>query len=144
MAHLFLDGAPVDRAILGTNDGLNYGRFDAPGLEVRRYELLASAEEVIAAFSSAFTVLVEEMRVDDLRDDEPSALMRMGYPTLREAFRWPRELCEVIDIFLDVEILSFFAPFTAESQLVINSTDEVRIDDLGLHIVGRCFRRRQV
>jgi hypothetical protein len=140
---VLLDGTSVAAAILGTNDSLGYGRFDAPGLEVHRYEFSASADEIILALSSAFAALVAEMKVDDLLDGEPSALMRMGYPTLREAFHWPRELREVVEVFLHNEILVAFMPFTDQSDFVINSTDEIHINESGLRLLGRCFRRRR-
>src|SRR5689334_4389619 len=103
MAAFFVDGATIEPALLGTNDGLNYGRFDAPGLEVHAYEVRVGIEEVLAAKSADFDKLVEEMRTDDLLDDEPSALMRMGYPTMRDAFAHPDDLREVIRIFMDRE-----------------------------------------
>jgi hypothetical protein len=142
MAAFFVDGATIEPPLLGTNDGLNYGRFDAPGLEVHAYEVRIGIEEVLAAMSAEFEKLVEEMRTDDLLDDEPSALMRMGYPTMRDAFAHPDDLREVIRIFMHREILWTFARFSEQSQYIINSTDAIHVDPNGLRFVGRCFARR--
>jgi hypothetical protein len=141
MVVCFVDGARVDPSLLGTNDGLNYGRFDAPGLEVHTYEVRIEIEELLPAMAGAFDDLVVEMRTDDRLDVEPSALMRMGYPSLRAAFDHPAELREVIDIFMHRDILVAFAPYTAQSEFIVNSTDEILVDDAGLTLRGRCFRR---
>lgn len=127
--------------MLRTNDGLNYGRFDAPGLEVHSYEFSATAEEIIGAFSKAFDDLVTEMRVDDRNDEDPSPLLRMGYPTLQDAFAQPNDLAEVIEIFLDRNILEHFVPGTELSEFVINSTDSIHVDQYAVLLRGRCFRR---
>jgi hypothetical protein len=142
MASFFVDGEALEQALLGTNDGLNYGRFDAPGLEVHAYEVRVGIDEVLAAMSADFDKLVEEMRTDDLLDDEPSALMRMGYPTMRDAFAHPDDLREVIRIYMHREILWTFAPFSERSDYIINSTDEIHVAPDGLRFVGRCFARR--
>lgn len=140
---LLFDGKQVPLRSLGTNDGLNFGRFDAPGLEVHSYELCVSADELVVAMSAEFDALVEEMKVDDLLDDEPSALQLMCYPKLREALHWPEELREVIRIFLEREILIAFVPFSGESDFVINSVDRIFVTESGVTLAGRCFRCRR-
>ena len=142
MATLQIDGKPTELGTCGTNDGLGFGEFSAQGLVIHRYVFTASAEEVVAAFSPAFDELVEEMREDDKLDSAPSALQRMGYPTLPGAFAQPRELAEVIDIFLDRDILAHFAPFTDASRFVINSVDGLSVTESAVTIEGRCFARR--
>lgn len=93
------------------------------------------------AASSVGTNVVAEMRVDDIHDDQPSALMRMGYPTLREAFRHPDELREVIRVYLDREILCAFAPYTPRVVYTVNSTDAITVGESSVTIRGRCFAR---
>ena len=143
MPRLWVDGRSIEPAFLATNDGLNYGRFDAPGLEVHTYELVVTRGELIKAFSAAFDSLVAEMREDDLHDDHPSALKRMNYPSLNDAFFQPSELEEVIEIFLDREILSRWTPLTDACEFVINSTDAIQVTAAGVTLSGRCFRRRR-
>ena len=143
VTRFWLDGQSVEASVLATNDGLNYGRFDAPGLEVHTYELVVTRGELSAAFSVAFDSLVAEMREDDLHDDHPSALKRMNYPTLNDAFFHPSELEEVIRIFLDREILARWTPLTEASEFVINSTDAIQVTAAGVTLSGRCFRRRR-
>lgn len=139
---VLLDGQPTPANDLGTNDGLQYGRFDAPGLEVHSFEFTVGADELVEALSAHFSELVAEMREDDLRDEEPSALSRMGYPSLGNAFDSPAELKEVIDIFLDRTILETFLPFSERSEFIINSTDEIQVSRSEVTIRGRCFRKR--
>ena len=144
MAALQIDEIPTDLATCGTNDGLGFGRFSMPALVIRRYVFSASAEEVIAAFSRAFDELAEEMRVDDKADSSQSALQRMGYPPLRGAFAHPRELTEVIEIFLGRDILAHFVPSTDESKFVINSIEALSVTESAVTIEGRCFARFEV
>lgn len=143
MATLLFDGQAAPLSSLGMHDGLGYGRFDAPGLEVHSYEFFVSSGELAVAMSEEFDALVAEMREDDLLVDERSAFQRMEYPTLRHAFRHPKELEEVIDTFLHHDILVRFVPFSDRSEFVINSTDEIRVTESGVTLAGRCFRVRR-
>ena len=137
MATLLLDGVEVD----STRLGLNYGRFDAAGLEIHRYELRVTAAELLPPIGREFDDLVEEMKADDLMDPEPSPLAGMNYPTLMGAFAFPKEFAEAIEVFLDRSILAAFAPFTDATEFVINSTDRVFVGASDLSLAGRCFKR---
>ena len=143
LATLELDGVPVDLATCGTNDGLGFGRVSTPGVITRRYSFRASAEELVAAFSAAFDALVGEMRVDDLLDKSPSALQRMGYPTLRTAFDHPEALGEVIATFLGRDILARFVPLRDSSTFVINTIQTVSVTDTAVVLEGTCFAIRR-
>jgi hypothetical protein len=141
MITLLVDGKQVPLRSVGTNDGLGYGRFHVPGLEIHDYELFVGRDELVARMSEEFDALVAEMKEDDRLDDEPSALQRMGYPTLPDAFQHPEDFEKVIRTFLDRDILVAFLPFTEESDLVVNSTDQIRVTREGVTLSGRCFRR---
>jgi hypothetical protein len=142
MGSLWVNGELTSPSKVGSNDGLGFGRFNEPNLDIHAYELFVPADELTAALSDRFDALVAEMKTDDLLDVEPSALRRMSYPSLAGAFCHPIELEEVIRDHLHRDILQIFTPFSASTELIINSTDEIRVTDRGVTLIGRCFRKR--
>jgi hypothetical protein len=137
-----IDGQRVPAAIVGTNDGLNYGRFFQH--EPVAYEAVLPIA-CLGWYAPEFAALVDEMREDDKLDEQPSALAQMGYcRTLAEAAEHPDHpdlLAEVVRVFCDRELLAHHFPFDeASSQFVINSTDAISVVARSIVIRGRCWR----
>ncbi len=141
MVDIRIDGSTVGAGEVGTNDGLNWGRFEGDNLVVRPYSLIAPLEVLVDEFSESFAELVEETRLDDRLDDEPSALAKMGYPTLAEAIRHPKFLEDVLDVFLARDILNHFAPFQGGERYIINSMECATISAGAMTFNGRVFSR---
>jgi hypothetical protein len=134
-----IDGRPVPAAIVGTNDGLNYGRFfDHPTHEYQAVLPIACLDW----YAPEFAALVDEMREDDERFAEDSSFAQMGYRrTLTEAAEHPSLLADIIETFCDRELLAHHFPFNqSHSQYVINSTDAVHVIAGQIIIRGRCWR----
>ena len=83
------------------------------------------------------------MRIDDALKNSPTELMKMGYPSLEEAFAYPNLLAEAIQIFLDRDILCHYLSSCSKPDLVINSTDQVDVTQSELVIHGRCWDARK-
>ena len=138
---LRIAGRLVAPGLVGTNDGLNYGRFFA------RQPLAYEAQIPIAeldAYAEQFAALVDEMEVDDRLDppdEPPSELAQMGYPrTLAAAAEHPRRLAAVVKCFSHRELLGLCFPFEQlRSRYVINATDEVFVVAGLIVIRGRCW-----
>lgn len=137
----FLDGLEVDPRLLCVNADLNYGRFGADESDILLYEIRLTHLELANAIRSEFDELVAEMKSDDRKDDVPSELASMNYPTLAVALEcFPEQLAEVISTFLDRTVLDAFVQLSARSQVVINSTDIVVVGSDYVSLSGRCYR----
>jgi len=134
-----LNGNEIEAARFGVNDGLNFGRFDGVDRPLVSYELRVTRAELLSRIEGLWNSLVDEMRADDRLDETPSALARMGYPTLEGAFAFPASLGEVVETFLAVSVLNAFTPLSSGSMFVMNSVDAVVVDADSLSISGRCF-----
>ncbi|MEM7051103.1 MAG: hypothetical protein AAF604_15645 [Acidobacteriota bacterium] len=132
-----INGQPVSASAVGTNDGLNFGRFDHGEISVHPYQAWISGQSVLSALEASYARLLRELQEDD--PFEPSKLSEIGYPVLEEVLRsYPGHLSEVID-HLGRELLSTVFPFGAQSRYVINSLDGYEVEAKGLRIRGRCF-----
>lgn len=134
-----IGGALVPAAIVGTNDGLNYGRFF--GQEAVEYQAVLPIA-CLDWYAQEFAALVDEMREDDLLDDQPSPFAEIGYRrTLAEAAEYPLALAEAVETFCDRALLGRYFSFDeVRSKWVINSTDAVWVVAGQIVIVGRCWR----
>lgn len=135
-----VDGRRVPAATVGTNDGLNYGRFfDHPTVEYQAVLPIACLD----GYAAEFAALVDELREDDQLDDQPSPFARLGYVrTLAEAAEHPAELADALHGYCDRELLGHHFPFAAAtSELIINSTDAIFVVAGQIVICGRCWRR---
>jgi len=137
-----VDGARVPAAMVGTNEGLNYGQLD--GLETAAYQA-ALPLACLDWFGPAFVELVEELREDDRQYavDDPSEFAAIGYPrTLREAAQHPELLAKALATYADRDLLGHHFPFVeATAKFVINSTESVWVIADQVVIRGRCWVR---
>ncbi len=140
---LKISGDIPESARIVVNDGLNYGRFDNVRSTIYEYKFFVDRDELVASMSSSFTEIVEEMREDDKLDNEETELMKMGYPSLEQAFETPKLLADAISIFMDRDILVHYLPYTESYDYIINSTDRIVVDSSGLHIYGRCIAKNK-
>lgn len=136
-----VDGQPVPVARVGVNQGLNFGRFDAPGITTHDYECRLPSRLVLAHLAPGYARLVSELEADDVH--EPSRLGEIGYPELREVLlRHPAQFEEVLQ-HLGRELLAAVLPGTAGGGWVVNSIDGYDQSAEQLRIRGRCFRYRR-
>jgi len=136
---LAIDGRRVSTALVGTNDGLNYGRFfDRQPVEYQAVLPIAC----LGWYAPEFAALVDEMREDDRLDDQPGPFAAFGYRRdLAEAAEHPTALADAIHGSCDRELLAHHFPFDgARSEWVINSTDAVLVVAGQIVIRGRCWR----
>ncbi|HVH98829.1 MAG TPA: hypothetical protein VM869_08965, partial [Enhygromyxa sp.] len=136
---LAIDGRRVPAAIVGTNDGLNYGRFfDHPTHEYQAVLPLACLDW----YAPEFAVLADDMRKEDEHDDDPTSFAQIGWcRTLAEAAEHPLALADIVEVFCDRPLLEHHFPFEqSTSQYVINSTDAVFVVAGQIIIRGRCWR----
>ena len=134
-----VDGRPVSAAIVGTNDGLNYGRFfDHAPIDYQAVLPIACLDW----YAPEFAALADEMRKDDEHDDDPSSFAQIGWcRTLPEAAEHPSVLADIVETFCDRPLLEHHFPFEqSRSQYVINATDAVFVLAGQIIIRGRCWR----
>jgi len=61
----YLDEVVTNTNLITYNDGLNYGRFDAPDLKIHEYRIEISREDFIREIQAKFWDCLCEMRKDD-------------------------------------------------------------------------------
>ena len=136
-----LAGARVPIARIGTNDGLNYGRYLDDALVYQAVLPLARLDW----YAPEFAQLVDELREDDERYGDASRFAAFEYRrTLAEAAAFPDALADAIRGFCDRELLAHHFAFDENTnEIVINSTDAVFVVAEQIVIRGRCFGRRR-
>lgn len=130
---------PVPATLVGTNDGLGYGKFHRhPPIPYQAILPIACLDW----FAPKFAALADEMRDDDQHDDDPSPFAQIDWPrTLPDAANHPSALAEIVEIFCDRQLLAHHFPFNQQrTHYVINSTDAVHVLADQIIIRGRCFR----
>ena len=139
---LTVDNADVDLSLVTYNDGLNYGRFDTPGLEIHDYAAFFPHAEFVRLLSGTYAKCIAELKHDDEITGEVSALGAAGWPSIADLLGYSDLAVETIETFLDRDTFNAFGLDRPDAELVINSTDAVRVDADNVIISGRCFRRR--
>lgn len=124
------------------NDGLNYGRFDSSDLEIFPYEYSITKEEFITLMSCSYERCLAEIRRDDISCNDTSAFSRMNYADISSAFKHPEAFEEAIDTYFDRELFGKTLVQGEAQDFIINSTDNVKVSNAKITIIGRCFRRK--
>ena len=73
---------------------------------------------------------------------EVSGLAVAGWPPLDDLLNRSDLAVQTIGTFFDRDTFRAFGLYRVDADLVINSTDSVRVDVDNVIISGRCFRRR--
>ena len=137
----WIDGVVAKSDSVTYNDGLNFGRFDAPGLRIHKYKLQIDKDEFIREVQDEFRECLCEMREDDKATGNNSPFKRSGYKPLSKMFEHPHELAECIDIWFDRFILDKFIGLKDTFDYVINSIDEIKVTENKVLLSGKCFER---
>lgn len=137
---VLVQGIAVPIESMGTNDGLNYGRFFG------RAELPCTVRIPVSQLrwlAEPYRAAAREMQLDDRLDDAPSPYALLDYePDFDRATRQPTALAAVIGYFFDRDVLAHHVPYVeGQARYVINATDHVAIVDDCLVIRGRCWQR---
>ena len=139
---LTVDNADADISLVTYNDGLNYGRFDAPDLEVYPYSAFFPRAEFVRLLADIYDKCNVELKRDDEITGEVSELAAAGWPSLADLLSRSDLAVETIETFFDRDTFHAFGLYQSNADLVINSTDSVHLDADNVIISGRCFRRR--
>ncbi|UAB71459.1 hypothetical protein INR79_06085 [Vibrio sp. SCSIO 43132] len=121
------------------NDGLNFGRFVSKEVQVYPYEYVISKFDFIDLMSGSYEKCVDEIMQDDLNYNEVSVFGKMNYSAIDDAFKYPRELAEVIETFFVRELFSKTLDYSSNKKFVLNSTESIEVDIEKIIISGRCF-----
>ena len=62
---LTVDNTDVDLSLVTYNDGLNYGRFDAPELAIHDYAAFFPRADFIRLLSASYAKCMTELKHDD-------------------------------------------------------------------------------
>ena len=141
---LYVDGIATNTNLITYNDGLNFGRFDTPGLRIHKYKLEIDKDEFIKEIQDEFWHCLCEVREDDKTTGDHSPFKRSAYKPLSQMFEHPHELAECIDIWFDRYILDKFIGLKDTFDYVINSTDEIKVTETKVLLSGKCFERKVV
>ena len=141
IVRLTVDNTYVALSLVTYNDGLNYGRFDAPGLEIHSYAAFFPRTDFIRLLSADYAKCMAELKRDDERTGEVSDLAAAGWPPLSQLLTNADLAAETIECFLCRDTFNAFGLLHTDADFVINSTDVVRVDTENVIIMGRCFRR---
>ena len=139
---LTVDNADADLSLVTYNDGLNYGRFDVPDLEVHTYSLFFPRAEFVRLLGDVYDKCIAELKRDDEITGEMSDLSAAGWPALADLLSRNALAVETIETFFDRDTFHAFGLYKPNADLIINSTDTIRVDTDNVIISGRCFRRR--
>ena len=135
----FLEGQETSRVGIVVNSGLNFGRrWD--DLATRSYELSVPLAD-LGWLAAEFGECAEEMREDDISDDDPSPFVGLEYETdLFAAAQKPTAFAEVVGLFFGRRILErYFETDTTTFTLVINELEEVEVAGSSLRLKGWGF-----
>lgn len=138
---LTIDKTDVDRSLVTYNDGLNYGRFDFPGLEIHNYAVFFPQADFIRLVSTDYLRCMDELNDEDEFAGEVCPLAAAGFPPLDTLLTNFALAADTIKTFLDRDTFAAFGMLNSTADLVINSTDSVYVDSEYVVINGRCFRR---
>ncbi len=139
-----IDGIIKDTNLITYNDGLNFGRFDVPGLIIKNYSIEIEKDEFVQQLQDEFWRCLCEIREDDKATGEDSPFKKSGYKPLPQMFDHPDELSECITIWFDIYIFRKFIGYKDTFEYVINSTDEIKVHDSKVLIKGKCFKNKEV
>ena len=139
---LTVDNTDVDLSLVTYNDGLNYGRFDAPELAIHDYAAFFPRADFIRLLSASYAKCMTELKHDDEITGEVSGLAVAGWPPLDDLLNRSDLAVQTIGTFFDRDTFRAFGLYRVDADLVINNTDSVRVDVDNVIISGRCFRRR--
>ena len=140
----WMDGEVAKSDLVTYNDGLNFGRFDTPGLRVRKYRLEIDKDEFIREIQDEFWDCLRKVREDDKATGDNSPFKRSGYKRLPQMFEHPHELAECIDIWFDRYTLDKFIGLKDTFDYVINSIDEIKVTEMKVLLSGKCFEKKVV
>ena len=119
----------------------NFGQFrwSAP---IGEYEIEIPQTDFIERLDPAYRKCVAELRADDeIVPDQPSFPLRdAGYPPLAVLLDYPAALAEVVEVYLLVELLDIFLPFSpTQSRFMVNSVESVSTSPAAVVVRGRGY-----
>jgi hypothetical protein len=120
---------------------MNFDQFRWDGT-VGRYELQLPRVEFVRRLSDTYAHCVRELQEDDrLFPGQRSPLRDAGYPSLDALLDNPEARFELVEVFIYEDVFEEFLPhpFSAEAQFMINSIDEVLLNQESVVIRGRGY-----
>ncbi len=135
-----VDGRPVSLDSLSWPE-LNFGQFRAD-VPQGRYELAIPREAFVERLSPAYDLCAAELQADDCHDsDAVPHLREIGYPPLAKVLDHPRQLYELVAIFLYEDVFAAFLSHPSSApKFLLNSVDEVVATETAVILRGRgCY-----
>ena len=140
--NLLINDIEIETKFVTVNDGLNYGRFDGKELEISNYIIKISHQEFIDVIDDTYKTIRDEIRLDDVLQNETSEFSSTGYCCLPDLIHHSKDLKAIIITYLDRPLLEKLFVSNNKAIYFINSTDAVEIDNSHIKIFGRVFKRR--
>lgn len=136
-----VDGRPVSLDSLSWPP-MNFGQFRAD-VPQGRYELAIPREAFVERLSPAYDQCAAELQADDCHDaDAVPHLREIGYPPFAEVLDHPRQLHELVAIFLYEDVFAEFLPRPSSApKFLLNSVDEVVATETSVILRGQGYAR---
>lgn len=140
MVTIKLNNFEVKRDAFIVNDGMNYGRFF--GVDQDEYEFQILKAEVLKYIEKDYNIVRDEIKLDDENEKETSDFSNTNYCSLVKLFEYEFDFSKICKIY-DLDRVLFGKIFTNSSKAIyiINSTDEIKIDDDFVVFKGKVFKR---
>jgi len=138
----FINGIEIASRLISINSGLNFGRFDVEDLIVKNYTINIDFQEFVDVIEATYNHARDEIKLDDLEQNETSEFTKTGYCSLRELLNHKKDLKKIIINYLDRPLLEKLVISNQSAIYVINSTDRIEIENSIVKISGRVFEKK--
>ena len=137
-----IQGAKIDTTLISYNDGLNYGRF-SDDTEKLPYEIAIAKDDFIKLLEKDYTAIKEEIKQDDIAQNETSEFTNTNYCGLIELLNHPEDLQEIFSTYLDRILFEKLFTNSKEVIYVINSTATIVHKNKIIYISGNIYSPKE-
>lgn len=121
---VFLNNQKINKELFTLNSGLNFGRFFDKNNTI--FEIRFKKDDFLDLIEQEYNAIKEEIRNDDLLNNETSEFRATNYCTLENLLKYSNQFEAIVKSYLDRELYLKLFPPTKQNKFVINSTDSVQ------------------
>ena len=137
---IYVNNTLTDPSLVTYNNGLNFGRFLSHN-KVLDYKIIMSKARFISLLETPYQKALDDIREDDFTYDETSDFTDIDYCSFEELLPNSEGLTAIVDTYLHHQL---FHPLLQHSnfEYVINRIDIIEVVEDDVHIIGKCFKKR--
>lgn len=131
-------GTKIDTTLISYNDGLNFGRFSDDTVIIP-YEIVLEKGNFIKHLEKEYNTIKEEIRLDDVTQNETSGFTNTNYCSLVELLNHPEDLQEIFSTYLDKILFEKLFKNANSVKYIINSTATIVHKNNIIYIRGNVY-----